>query len=136
MPRRLLTRSRLRHQHPPFQPDGCAFCLQSGNRVRTCPTASECVRSGRTSIQGNRISLPNGQPIPNDGTGRGRKHGIDTRLAAQAQAVPASTQQVSFARETPPHFPSSRALRAPSSRIEEVTEAHLMQILYAESDPE
>jgi hypothetical protein len=48
----------------------CAFCLQPGHHVRECTSAQEYVRLGRALVLGDRLSLPNGQPIPNDGAGR------------------------------------------------------------------
>jgi len=67
-----------------FRPriDGCVFCTQSGHTVRSCPGAMNYVNAGRAMIKNDRIHLPNGQAIPNDGTGRGLKHGIDTWIAA------------------------------------------------------
>jgi hypothetical protein len=44
---------------PPARSDGCAFCSQPGHRMRTCPSAQEYVRTGRTIIQDDRLSLPN-----------------------------------------------------------------------------
>ena len=120
----------------PLRPDGCAFCTQSGHRVRGCPTAKEYLGLGRVLVQGDRLYLPNGQPIPNDGSGRGLKHGIDTWFAAQAPVTPAPKQQVSFTRETPPHFPTNHANRTSSARIEEITEAHIVQVVDSEEDPE
>ena len=113
------------------RPDACAFCLQPGHRVRECPSAQEYVRTGRALVLEDRISFPNGQPIPNDGTGRGLKHGIDTWLTTQASTNPTS---VSFARESPPHFPAKHDTRMPSARIEEVTESHILQIISGEDD--
>ncbi len=70
--------------HPCIWPDGCAFCLLPGHRVHKCPSAQEYVCLGHALVLGDRLSLPNGQPISNDGAGWGLKHGIDTWLAAQA----------------------------------------------------
>ncbi len=47
----------------------------------------------------------------------------------------AQIQQVSFTREAP-HTPTTRDNRIPSTRIEEVTEAHILQIVSAEEDSE
>ena len=111
--------------------EGCSFCQQPSHRIRECPMAQEYIRSGRALVSGDRLYLPNGQPIPNDGTGHGLRHGIDTWLAAQpqAQGTPAPTQQVSFACEAPPHFPRSFDNRAPAAHIEEVSETHIVQIV-------
>ncbi len=90
--------------------DGCAFCTQSGHIVRNCPGAMEYVKTGRATIQNSRVHLPNGQPILNDGSGRGLKHGIDTWLAANS--TPASdptsttiqpTMPIPFQHDAPPH---------------------------------
>ena len=48
--------------------EGCAFCNQNGHRVHECSFAEEYVRAGRAIIRTGRIHLPNGDPIPNDGT--------------------------------------------------------------------
>jgi hypothetical protein len=91
------------------RPITCAFCTQSGHMVRRCPLAQEYVNSGRASIINERIHLPNGQPIPNDGSSRGLKHGIDTWLAANSASTeppPPSIQPtatITFQREVPPH---------------------------------
>jgi hypothetical protein len=68
--------------------------------------AEEYVDSGRAVIVNHRIHLPNGQPVPNDGTGRGIKASIDNWLTAQ--------------------YPSQVA--APTARIKEVVEAHILQV--------
>ena len=74
------------------RPDGCSFCALIGHRIRECKTAEEYVRSGRATVIGNRIHLPNGQPVPNDGTGRGIKASIDTWLASQSAPAPPPAQ--------------------------------------------
>ena len=120
--------------------DGCAFCSQTSHRVRECPSAQEYVRTGRALILEDRLSLPNGQQIPNDGTGCRLKHGIDTWLTAQAQVNSTPIQQVSLTHDTPPHLPTKRDSRVPSAHIEEVTEAHIVQIIddddHSDSDDE
>ena len=126
---------------PRVRAEGCSFCLQPGHRVCECPTAQEYVRSGHTIIIGERLHLPNGQPIPNDGTGRGLKNGIDSWLAAQPQVTPALAQQVAFMREAPPHLPTTFDNHAPSARIEDVMEAHIVQVVSTgqaeeDSDPD
>jgi hypothetical protein len=68
------------------------------------------VRAGRDLVLKGQLGLPNGQQIPNDGTGRGLKHGISTWLATRAQ-VAAPTQQVSFTREAPLHIPNKHGNR-------------------------
>jgi hypothetical protein len=63
----------------------CAFCGMLGHRIRGCPTAEEYVNTGRVKIVGNRLHLPTGEPIPNDGCRLGLKASIDAWLAANAQ---------------------------------------------------
>ena len=89
---------------------------------------------GRAEIRTHRVGcgrrgLPNGQPIPNDGAGRGLKHSIDTWLAAQAKVAQAPTQQVFFTRKAPPHSPPSIDSCPSSARSEEVTEAHTVRVI-------
>jgi hypothetical protein len=117
-----------------FRPRGCIFCTLPNHRLRECLAAQEYVRSGRAIVLSEpggpgRLYLPNGQPIPNDGTGQGIKHSIDTWLAAQPSDAQAPAQQVSFAREAPPHLPTSYNNRPPSARIEEIAEAHIVQVI-------
>ena len=64
--------------------DGCAFCAKPGHRVCGCPAAQEYICTGHAIIKNDRICLPTGHPIPNDGSRRGLKHGIDTWLAASS----------------------------------------------------
>jgi hypothetical protein len=64
--------------------DGCAFCTQQGHHLRGCPIAREYVESDRATIKNGRLHLPTGQPIPNDGSGRGLKHSIDSWIAANS----------------------------------------------------
>jgi len=52
----------------PPRPKTCAFCHGQGHRIRSCPIASEYLASGRTSVIEGRIHLPNGQPVPFDGS--------------------------------------------------------------------
>jgi hypothetical protein len=91
----------------PRRTSGCVFCAQRGHQVRGCPAAEEYVRTGRALIQNDRLHLPNGQPIPNDGSGRGLKHAIDTWLAADSarpsepSAVPTQLKAISAFQHTP-----------------------------------
>ena len=124
---------------PPFfrsraRPEGCAFCLQSGHRIRECPSAQEYVRLGHALVLGDRLSLPNGQPIPNDGTGHGLKHGIDIWLTAHTQITPAPKQPIPFTHETPPHLCPGHNNCMPSARIEEIAETHIIQVISDEGD--
>ena len=113
---------------PFFRPrprmEGCAFCRQSGHQLRECRAAEEYVDSGHAWIIHNRICLPNGQPVPNDGTRRGLKVGIDTWLASQSAAPPPAQARAIFTRD-PPAPPDTHSS---SSRIEEVVESHLLQV--------
>ena len=86
------------------QSRGCAFCGMLGHRIRGCPVAQEYVNAGRVKIVGNRLHLPTGQPIPNDGRGVGLKTSVDSWLAANAQL---SNEAISTAqRDSPPHITS------------------------------
>lgn len=58
--------------------DGCAFCTLQGHLIKRCPAAEEYVRSGRATIRDGRVHFANGQPIPNDRSGRGIKFAIDS----------------------------------------------------------
>ena len=62
--------------------------LSAEPRIRECTSAQEYVRLGRVIVLDDWLSLPNGQPFPNDGAGRGLRHSIDTWLGAQAQVTP------------------------------------------------
>ena len=106
------------------RPESCAFCRGQGHRVRTCTIANEYVNSGRATVINDRVHLPNGQPIPYDGTNRGIKARIDSWLALQ-NAPPASQTRAVFVRDPPPHFDSRNAS---TSRIEEVIESHILQV--------
>ena len=74
------------------------------------------------------MRLPNGRGIPNDGLGQGLKAGIDDWLAAQSAPSPSAPIRTAFVRDSPPHVDHPRA---PSARIEEVVESHLLQIAAA-----
>ena len=110
-------------QTPPLS-DGCAFCTTQDHRLRQCSSAKEYLVSGRASLVGDRIHLPNGQPIPFDGTRQGLKASIDMWLTTQNALTTAQTRTV-FARDAPPHFDSHNTS---NSRIEEVIESHILQV--------
>ena len=76
---------------------------------------------GHALVLEDRLSLPNGQPIPNDGAGRGLKHGIDTWLAAQSPIVPTT---VSFTCEVPPHVPSKHTHQTSLALITQAPAIH------------
>jgi hypothetical protein len=75
------------NSRPQRRIDGCAFCTQRGHHLRGCSIAEEYVDSGRATIKNGRLCLPTGQPIPNDGSGRGLKYGIDSWIAANSAPV-------------------------------------------------
>jgi hypothetical protein len=97
--------------------------------VHDCAQVEEYVRAGCTTHINNKICLPNGQPIPYDGTKQGLKVAIDTWWATQptpALAAPAPAQtHIVFMQETPPHMDVRCML---PSQIEEVVETHILQV--------
>ena len=104
----------------------CAFCRAEGHRLRSCTTANEYIQSGRASWINERIHLPNGQPVPFDGTRRGLKASIDAWLTSQTAAAPTPAQATAvLTRDPPPHFGLPNAS---TSRIEEVVESHILQV--------
>lgn len=78
---------------PYLQTEGCFFCADRGHNFRQCSTANDYARTGRILITNDRLSLPNGEPIPNDGNGRGLKPAIDEWLVAN---IVSSTQLLSL----------------------------------------
>ena len=80
-----------------------------------CTTAEEYVNTGRASLVDNRIHLPNGQPIPYDGTRRGLQACINMWLAAQQPAAPVHSALI--------HEPP------PAAHIEEIIESHIFQVV-------
>ena len=87
-----------------------------------CQVAMDYVLTGRAKVVEDKIHLPNGQVVPNDGTGWGIKASIDLWLTSQTPPAPAQTHIV----YTPSPPPEQRA--APPTRIEEVAEANILQI--------
>ena len=67
---------------PMLRTRGCIFCANPGHHVRQCSIAEDYVDTGRTLILNDRLYLPNGRLIPNDGNGHGLKPAIDKWLAA------------------------------------------------------
>ena len=67
--------------------DACAFGNQLGHRLRECPIAQEYVHSGRATLRNGQIHLPNGDPVPNDGTSRGLQVVIDAFLLAAPYSI-------------------------------------------------
>jgi hypothetical protein len=84
---------------------GCMFCGMLGHRIHGCPAAEEYYRTGRVKIIGNRLHLPTGEQIPNDGRGLGLKASLDTWLAANTQP-PSDTTTSTPQRDPPPHATS------------------------------
>lgn len=62
---------------PMLRTHGCIFCAEHGHHVRQYSTARHYACTDRILILNDRLHLPNGQPIPNDGNGRGLKPAID-----------------------------------------------------------
>jgi hypothetical protein len=52
--------------------------------VLNCPAAEEYMRPGRALVKNDRLHLPTGDPIPNDGSGGGLKYAIDALLATNS----------------------------------------------------
>jgi hypothetical protein len=98
-----------------------------------CPLAIEYVRTGHAKIIDDKMCLPNKQPIPNDGSGRGIKAGIDAWLTSQATPTP-PPPRVAYAPPPPP--PLSKQHAPPAAHIEEVTEANILQVTQITQTPE
>jgi len=45
------------------------FCALAGHILRGCPAAEESVATNRAVIKNSRLYFPDGDPIPNDGSG-------------------------------------------------------------------
>jgi hypothetical protein len=112
------------HPHPYME--GCVFCLNLGHQIHFCPVAQEYISTGCAKIMDDRMHLPNGRGIPNDGLGRGLKAGIDDWLAAQSAPSPSAPICTAFVYDSPPHLDHPCT---PSACIEEVVESNLLQIL-------
>jgi hypothetical protein len=110
------------------------FCMQPGHHIQECPSTQEYVHLGQALILEDQLSLLNGQPIPNDGTGQGLKHGIDSWLVTQTQAAPAPVTQVTFTHEATPHLFTPPDNCASTAHIEEVTEYHMFQAIGSKED--
>ena len=74
-----------------------------GHRIHGCPAAEEYYRTGRVKIIGNRLHLPTGEPIPNDGHGLGLKASLDAWLAANVQPS-SDTTMPAPQHDPPPHM--------------------------------
>jgi hypothetical protein len=75
-----------------LRPETCAFCTAPNHRLRQCPTTKDYLVSGHASLVGNQVHLPNGQPIPFNGTRRGLKASINAWLTSQTASTPSTTQ--------------------------------------------
>jgi len=84
--------------------NGCAFCTWPGHRLRECPSAIEYIKTGQVTVKNNRLFLPNGGPIPNDGSGRGLKHAVDTWTAANSALPVVPGPATSLSQPPPPPF--------------------------------
>jgi hypothetical protein len=85
----------------------------------------EYLKANLAIWENNCIHLPDSQPIPNDGTNRGLKHGIDSWHTAHSQHTPPALSLTSLAHGPPPHLD---ARIATTSCIEEVTETRILQV--------
>ena len=89
------------------------------------PTAGEYVRSGRATIRGGRIHLPNGDLVPNDGTGRGLQAGVDSWIAGPSTSTSVTSQGLVIpVRDLPGHA----SLTTTASRIEEIAYLSAFQV--------
>jgi hypothetical protein len=83
----------------------CTFCRTEGHCLCLCTTANEYIQSGRASWINKWIHLPNGQPVPFDGTRCGLKVSINTWLTLQTTATPPPAQATMvFIHDPPPHI--------------------------------
>ena len=111
-----------------LRPDTCAFCVQPSHRIRKCPIAQEYIQTGRATTCGDRLHLPNGQPIPNDGSGHRLQASINLWLAAQTAPTPPQAPPPS--REPPPHAALSfEAVGSRAGRVEEASEAYIVEVV-------
>jgi len=108
-------------------PKTCIFCCADGHRLHTCTVTSEYICSGCTTWINDWIHLPNGQPVPFNGSRCGIKASIDAWLTLQTATAAASTSaqtQAIFTCDTPLHLKQHNA----SAKIKEVVEAHMLQV--------
>jgi len=104
--------------------EGCVFCLNLGHQIRFCPLAQEYISTRHAKIVEDRMCLPNGQGIPNDGLGNGLKASVDNWLATQSAPPPSTPVQTAFICDSLLHIDP----RPPSACIEEVVDSHLLQV--------
>jgi hypothetical protein len=84
------------------QSQGCMFCGMLGHRIHGCPAAKEYFDTGCVKIIGNRLLLPTGEPILNNGCRLGLKVSLDAWLAANAPPSSVTTTPTPQ-RDPPPH---------------------------------
>lgn len=80
---------------------GCAFCGLLAHRIHGCATARQYADTGRVKIVNNRLHLPTGQPIPNDGRGLGLQASVDAWLSTNKQPF-SDTTASNVQRDEPP----------------------------------
>jgi hypothetical protein len=81
-------------------------------------------------ISNGRIHLPNLQPVPNDGSGRGVKAAINTWFAMHAGPI----LMPSVIAQPPTYdFPPHLALMSTASCFEEITDTYILQVLVVSS---
>jgi hypothetical protein len=105
--------------------DGCTFCNQRGHCIRECSIAKDYVCSGCTTICSGQIHLPNGDPIPNDGSGHRVKAAIDAWLAARGPTPSAPLMLAPpSVRDIPPHA----MLTTTTKHFEKIADTYALQV--------
>jgi hypothetical protein len=114
-----------------YCPHPCTFCMYMGHLIHDCAQVGEYLRAGQATHINSKIYLPNGQPIPNDGTQHGLKVAIDTWWAAQSPSAPAPAPALAlapaqacviFTWESPPHTDMCSAMTNWIKKILEVSQ--------------
>ena len=125
------------------RPASCIICSQSNHLICECTLAQEYVQSKKATIVGNRLHLPNGQPIPSNITGHNLKERIDAWLAGPVAAAPTHPSDSNFTHDAPPHAAahcieiittSPYGQLVPQAQIDEVTPAEQEKELDDEGD--
>ena len=88
---------------------------------------NEYLTSGCASVIEECIHLPNGQPVPFDGSRQGIKASIDAWLTSQSIAAPPPAKTHAI------FTPCYDSRNASTSWVEEVMESHILQIMEATS---
>jgi hypothetical protein len=75
-------------------------------------------------VRNNYLYLPNGNPIPNDGSGRSLKHAINTWLTANSMAAsdPPTSLPTLTLRDKPPHLAYSFKIIKQEAHMAQITE--------------